>query len=192
MNFARWAFSDLDSVSILFIMTIDPPISSTPFASTTSVSSYKDEENEVLFSVHTMFRISDIKQMSENKRLYRVNVSPTGDNDQDLCTLTKRIREQTFADEEGWSRLGQLLFQMSESDKAQQVYEVLLERASSDRGKASIYHHLGLTKDNQGNYTEAITFYEKVLEIDQKTLPPNHPHLQILKEKIKVVKRKCK
>jgi tetratricopeptide (TPR) repeat protein len=66
---------------------------------------------------------------------------------------------------------------MGQSDKAQQVYEVLLEQTSSDREKANIYHQLGLAKDDQGEYKEAITFYEKALEIKQKTLPPNHPHL---------------
>jgi len=54
---------------------------------------------------------------------------------------------------------------------------VLLEQASNDRGKASIYHQLGRTKYNQGEHKEAIRFYEKLLEIYQKILPPNHPNL---------------
>jgi tetratricopeptide (TPR) repeat protein len=40
--------------------------------------------------------------------------------------------------------------------------------------KAHIYNQLGMIKDNQGKYQEAIKSYEKVLETDQKTLPPNH------------------
>jgi predicted TPR repeat methyltransferase len=79
-----------------------------------------------------------------------VDLTLTGDNDPDLCALANRIREETFPDSEGWHRLGQLLFKMGQPDKAQQVYEVLLEQVSSDSGKASIYFQLGSAKDDQG------------------------------------------
>ena len=127
--------------------------------------------------MHTVFRIRDMKQMGENKRLYQVDLTLTGDNDPDLCALADRIREETFPKSKGWYRLGELLLKMGQSDKAQQVYEVLLEQASSDREKANIYHRLGYAKYNQGEYREAIKFYEKALEIYQKTLPANHPLL---------------
>ena len=57
---------------------------------------------------------------------------------------------------------------MGQSDKAQQVYEILLEQTTDESEKAPIYHQLGWTKYNQGEYKEAITFYEKALEIRQK------------------------
>jgi hypothetical protein len=66
-------------------MTIDPSISSTPFASITGVSYYEDRENEVLFSMHPVFRIRDIKQKSKNKRLWEIDLTLTGDNDPSLC-----------------------------------------------------------------------------------------------------------
>ncbi len=47
----------------LFVMTIDPSQSTTPFASITDVSYYKDKEDAVLFAMHTMFRIADITLM---------------------------------------------------------------------------------------------------------------------------------
>jgi tetratricopeptide (TPR) repeat protein len=106
-----------------------------------------------------------------------VDLTLTSDNDPDLCALTDRIREETFPNSKGWYRLGELLFKMGQSDKAQQVYEVLLEQASSDSDEAYIYSQLGAAKDDQGEYKEAITFYEQALEINQKFLPPNHPSL---------------
>ncbi|CAF4728183.1 unnamed protein product, partial [Rotaria socialis] len=36
---------------------------------------------------------------------------------------------------------------------------------------------LGLMKLNQGEYQQAVTFYEKSLEISQKTLSPDDPEL---------------
>jgi hypothetical protein len=45
-----------DSVEILFVMIIDPSKSTTPFASINAIS-YFQTEDEVLFSMHTVFRI---------------------------------------------------------------------------------------------------------------------------------------
>ncbi len=115
--------------------------------------------------------------MGENHRLFRVDLTLTRDNDKDLRQLTDRIREETFPDSTGWYRLGSVLLKMGQLNKAQKVYEILLEQATEEREKASIYRQLGRTKYLQGEYKEAITFYEKSLEIDQKTLPPNHPNL---------------
>ncbi|CAF4267455.1 unnamed protein product, partial [Adineta steineri] len=40
-----------------------------------------------------------------------------------------------------------------------------------------IYHLLGSIKKDQGEYQEALTFYEKSLASYRNTLPPNHPNL---------------
>ena len=130
-----------------------------------------------LFSMHSVFRINDIKPMDGNNRLFEVNLTLTSDNDQDLCALTDRIREESFPNVEGWYRLGLLLIKMGQSDKAQEVYEVLLDQTTNESEKAPIYHQLGGVKYNQGEYQEAIIFHERSLEISQKFLPPNHPDL---------------
>ena len=41
-------------------MTIDPAQSTTPFASIIDVSYFRGQEDEVLFSMHTVFRIGTI------------------------------------------------------------------------------------------------------------------------------------
>ena len=98
LRFARSALADPDSVGILFVMTIDPSKSKTPFASINGIS-YFPEEDEVLFSMHSVFRIHDIKSMGENQRLIQVDLTLTGENDdKDLRKLTDRIREETFPD----------------------------------------------------------------------------------------------
>jgi tetratricopeptide (TPR) repeat protein len=175
-GFAGEAAKNPDLVGILFIMTIDPVQSTTPFASIRDVS-YFPEEDEVLFAMHTIFRINDIKPTGENNRLFEVNLTLTGDNDQDLRVLTDRIREETFPDNEGWYRLGLVLLEMGQSDKAQEVYEVLLEQTTDESEKAPIYGCLGIMRFKQREYQEAITFYEKALVIQQQSLPPNHPDL---------------
>jgi tetratricopeptide (TPR) repeat protein len=172
LRFAREDAKNPDLVGILFIMKIDPAQSTTPFASIRDVSSFQ-EEDEVLFAMHTVFRVNDIKAMDGNTRLFEVNLTLTGDNDQDLRVLTDRIREESFPHAEGWYRLGQVLIKMGQSDKAQEVYEVLLDQRTNEREKGPIYHQLGRVKNNQGEYQEAITCYEKAIDIYQNTVPLN-------------------
>jgi tetratricopeptide (TPR) repeat protein len=177
LGFARNALTDPDSVGILFVMTIDPSQSTTPFASINGVSFFKDKENEVLFSMHTVFRIGGIKPMGDNHRLVQVDLTLTSDNDKDLRVLTDRIREESCPKSTGWYRLGEMLRKMGEFQTAQQVYETILEQSTRESEKGNIYCQLGTVNHHQGEYQEAITFYEKSLEIYKKTLPPNHPNL---------------
>ena len=80
---------------------------------------------------------------------------------------------------DGLYRLGQVLLKMGQPERAQQVYTILLEQESEESAKAPIYHQLGAIKDELKEYSEAIAFYEKDLEISKKTLSPNHPDLAI-------------
>ncbi|CAF1023400.1 unnamed protein product [Adineta steineri] len=176
LNFAQQAAANPDLVGILFVMCINPTHSTTPFASIGDVS-YFNTEDEVLFSMHTIFRIGDIRPMGGNNHLYKVNLTLTNDNDQDLRTLTDRIRQETFPHEKGWHRLGLLLIKMGQFNKAQEVYEILLHQTTNESNKAPIYHQLGQIKRNQGEYQEALTYYEKSLAILETILPSNHPDL---------------
>ncbi|CAF0715213.1 unnamed protein product [Adineta steineri] len=176
LNFAQQTTTNPDIVGILFVISINPTYSTTSFASVSDVS-YFHTKDEVLFSMHTIFRIRDIKPLDENNHLYEVNLTLINDNDQDYRTLTDRIKQESFPDSKGQYRLGLLLTKMGQFNKAQEVYEVLLYQTTNDNDKGPIYHQLGSIKRNQGEYQEALTYYEKSLDIDQKILHSNHPDL---------------
>ncbi|CAF3872443.1 unnamed protein product [Adineta steineri] len=173
--FAESASGNSDMVGILFIMTIDPRVSSTPFASIKEASYYKTEE-EILFSMHTVFRIGAIKQIDNNDKLYEVELQLTADDDEQLRQLTKCISKEVEGGT-GWIRLGALLAKTGHFDKAEELYKALLEQSSSETGKASYYNNLAYVKNNQGDYEQAIQYYRKALEILEKTHPVNHPLL---------------
>ncbi|CAF1446873.1 unnamed protein product [Adineta steineri] len=172
--FAPQAATNPGLVGVLFVMSINPTHSTTPFASVSDVS-YFHTEDEVLFSMHTVFRIGDITPMDENNNVYQVNLTLTNDNDQDLRTLTDHIRQEIFPDSKGWYELGLLLIKMSQFNMAQEVNEVLLHQATNESNKANIYHQLGRIKYYQGEYQQALSYYEKALAIRQQSLPSNHP-----------------
>ncbi len=169
LRFSKYALGKNDMVGILFNMTIDPSISSAPFAYIREVSCYKTEE-EILFSMHTVFRISEI---NNNSSLYQVDLKLTADNDQQLHTLTEHIRKE-LEGATGWIRLGQLLVKISQFDKAEELYNVLIEQTSGEGEKALYYNNLGCIKDYQGDYKKAIEYYgTKNLEINLKKTKNN-------------------
>ncbi|CAF1417153.1 unnamed protein product [Adineta steineri] len=175
LGFARCASTKPDTVGILFIMSIDPCVKSVPFASLNDMS-YFTEEDEILFSMHTVFRVNTIKIMDNENQLHQVELQLTSDDDQQLRTLTDRIRKEASGST-GWKRLGRLLLKIGQFNKAKEFYDVLLEQTSDESEKALYYGCLGYVTHHQGDHEKAIWYYEQGLEIRKKTLPSNHPHL---------------
>ncbi|CAF1648639.1 unnamed protein product [Adineta ricciae] len=176
LEFTYSALGDPDKVGVLFVITIDPNIGTTPFASIGDFSHFKDEA-EILFSMHSVFRVGTIRQMGDKNKLYHeVQLQLTADDDPELRVLTDRI-ESEVQGSTGWKRLGKLLLKLGQLDKAEELYTVLLEQTSDNNDRAHYYHCLGYLKDGQGDYKMAIEYYEKALEIDKKALPSNHPDL---------------
>ena len=172
LDFARDTAKTSD-LGILFVLNIDPSIPSTPFANVHAVSCYQDED-EVLFSMHSVFRIGNIKKLDGNYRLWQVDLAIAGDKDPQLEALTEQIRQETFPQMKGWYRLGQLLIQVSQFDKAQQAYEILLEQTTNDGDAAFINHQLGFVQDSLGKYEEALSFYQKSIEMYETRVDNDH------------------
>ncbi|CAF0733485.1 unnamed protein product [Rotaria sordida] len=180
-NFARPAAFDADSVGILFIMNIDTVIctaSSTPFVNVKGVGFYDDKEEEILFSTHTIFRIDRIERIEDKHadRLWQVNLTLAGNQDDDFNKLTAHLREE-FTWTTGWSRFGDILISVGKFEKAGHLYELLLEKASSDEERSEYYFQLARVYEDMGENSKALKYYEKDLEFEQKILPPNHPNL---------------
>ena len=175
LEFARSATLDEDRVGILFVMTIDPQISATPFADIKEVSYYGDEA-EILFSMHTVFRIDTIHQMDEIGGHVQVHLILTVDEDKQLNDLMKQLDDEVGASN-GWERMGRLLLEVGQPEKAEELYHTLLEQTSDQGRQGHYYHQLGYIKNEQGDYQEAVSFYKRALEIEEKSLPANHPDL---------------
>ncbi len=73
--------------------------------------------------------------MDCNSSLYQLNLKLTADDDQQLRTRTKRIRDEV-ANETGWRRLRLLLVKLSQLDKAEELYNPLLEQTSDPSEEA--------------------------------------------------------
>ena len=187
LRFAEQALKNADLVGVLFVMDIDPKVSSAPFASVADVGYYGDEEQEVLFSMHTVFRIGQVTSIGENNRLVQVQLTLASDKDNDLCDLISYIRKQTFPDSIEWYRLGTILRLMGEDAKSQKLFERILEHEPQEIRQAPMYSQLGLIKAKLGEYEEAIIYHKKSIEIEVKQIPPKGLNLAMYYNNIGLV-----
>ncbi|CAF4002424.1 unnamed protein product [Rotaria sp. Silwood1] len=148
LEFAKDALGTNGMDGIIFQMTIDPTVSSIPFASIREVR-YFPKDDEILFSMHAVFRIGHIQKLDNNRPLYQVNRKLTSDDNPQLRQLTNRLREE-IADSTGWTRLGKMLLKLDQLDKAEELFTAQLEQTSDESDKAFIYNELGRLKSDQG------------------------------------------
>jgi hypothetical protein len=149
LRFARRTMATSNLVGVLFVMKIDPSIFTTPFANVANVSFFKGEE-EILFSMHSVFRVGQVKKIDKNDRLWQMDLTLTGDNDPQLHALTECIREETFPGYKGWYRLGQLMIKVGQFNKAEELYEILFKQTTNEGEEARLFYQFGHIKDNQG------------------------------------------
>ena len=163
-------------VGVLFIMTIDPKLNKTPFAKISHLGNFPDED-EVLFGMHAVFRIFDIRPMgSEHPGVYEIELQLTADDDPQLTRLTEHMSDNTGSGF-GFYRLGRILLEMNQLDKAEEVYLDLLKENPSIREKGVFNHQLGLINEKQGKYKEALDHYQTSLEFNKQILPEDDPNL---------------
>ncbi|CAF2523102.1 unnamed protein product [Rotaria sp. Silwood2] len=123
-------------------MVIDPSISLVPFASLDNHSFFQESEKEILFSMHTVFRIGDMKPLDKDKtpRLWHVRLALTKADDEQLRQLTEYMRldlRSVMAPgyeinmDPTW-RLSKLFMNMGDYDKAYTIYEMMLDKATRE------------------------------------------------------------
>ncbi|CAF3430159.1 unnamed protein product [Rotaria socialis] len=173
LEFVTAALKRPEYIGVLFEITINPSVPSTPFAQIDNVSYYQGSEEEILFSMHSVFRIGEFRQLE--KCVWQVELTLTEDTDPQLCILMKRVREKV-AGSTGWHRLGKLLLKTGNFDKAEEVYLVLLEETpiSNCKEVSFLRNQPGLVKVNKAEFDDAIQYYEKSIKTKKEYLPSNH------------------
>jgi tetratricopeptide (TPR) repeat protein len=179
---ASLMFADVDpqqtgTTGVLFEIEIDPSISYASFAILDNASHFNSEE-EILFSMNTVFRIGDIEQIKD--RLWLVKLTLTNDSDEQLKHVTDSLRQE-IGEGTGWHRLGYLMIMLDETEKAEEIYSKLLDITSADKQKerAILYNQFGIINENKSDYKTALSFFQKTADIEEKLLSPDHPDLAV-------------
>ena len=175
LRLAQRSLGKDDMVAVLFEMHIAPTIRSTPFASLLGISYYATEA-EVLFSMHSVFRIREIEHM--HNRIWHVRLTLTSDDDPQLRVLTDFMRQE-IRGPNAVHRLGSYMIKVQQWDKAREIYEVLLRdvRPSQKNELAFIEHNLGWICEEKNDIELSLAHYQKSLDIEMSYLPSDHPQL---------------
>ena len=176
LKFLHRIRSNNDLIPVLFVISIDPSIKQTPFANVTDFSAVKNEE-EILFSMHSVFRIGQInKKLHNNDQIWQVELTLTSDSDPELHILTEHMRNTTTG-ETRWHRLGSLMIELSKFDKAEEIYELLLRKVKDPYEKAYLFHQFGMIYYGQAKYEQAIAYNQKSLEMKKQNPLTDHSSL---------------
>jgi len=174
-----------DLVPVLFVMHIDPSIKSTPFANIDKMMSGNNDEETILFSLHSVFRIGQIKELSDTKNpIWEVELILTDDNDPELHRIAENAHEATTSSSSHpWHRLVKLLIKSLMFEKAEELCQILLKQTNDQHEKAYLFQYFGMINDGQGKYAKALEYYDMSLAISK----PNHPDLATLYSNIGLV-----
>ncbi|CAF5061881.1 unnamed protein product, partial [Rotaria magnacalcarata] len=184
--FADSARQKSNTVGILFTIEIDPSISTVPYASLKDISYYSKKQNaeeEILFSMHTVYRIGHIKQIDNN--FWAVNLILTNDNDVQLKLLTARAREELGGVDKNHA-LVPLLLKMGEFKKAEEVAFTLIQSTSELNLNDTMHYsfYLGQVKYVVGDYSTAFSYFEKAISIAENCFSSNHSALALFYNRI--------
>ncbi|CAF1533539.1 unnamed protein product, partial [Rotaria sordida] len=164
IQFAVRAVENPKVNTVLLQMTIDPMKSSVPFAYLEENSSYK-YENEILFSMHTVFRIIDVHHTQD--QYWLVNLSLTSDNDPTLKVLTDHFRKE-IGSGNPLDRLGSLMLKLGEFNQAEEIFGTQLNSKNEKTwcSQAHLNHQLAYVYSHKDEYTAALSYYKKALEME--------------------------
>ena len=172
IGFARQSSPDL--IAVLFVMKIDPHVceqAGISFVDVTDEGYFKGGEKEILFATHSTFRILRMNEIKDSKRnpMWEVHLTLVGENDQEMGELTRQVRKE-MGSSTGGSRLGWILIKIGQSEKAEVLYQMLLEKASSDKERGDYLLMLGNgCIGDMRDYSKALSSYERSLGIRQSS-----------------------
>ena len=176
LNFLQQSRENRHVTSILFQIDIPPSTVLSPFVSTDQISSDAHTHDEILFSLHTILRIGEIKQIDD--RLWQVNLTMPNTDDEQVRRLTDYTGQVT-REEVGMHRMAKLMIVMDKIDKAQEIYSALLETTAEDDEKelAHLHHQLGYIDEQNGDLDSALAHYEQSLGLHLSYLSVDDPQL---------------
>lgn len=159
---------------VLFEIDADPISSGEKsFANIKSLSYYSHEE-EILFLVGSIFRVTNIKQ--EKSGVWTIHMNLSHSQDKNLHSLFNDIKQQSghINDDATLVTFGNVLYQIGRYEQAKKYFQLCLENFPDDLDMSfRCYHALGVIALIHNDYEGSLQWHEKVLQ----SLPSNDPRL---------------
>ncbi|CAF1382373.1 unnamed protein product [Rotaria sordida] len=167
--------------SVVFEINVNQKRLTKPFAHIHHYS-YNTDENEVLFSMGTIFRIDSIELLTDE--IWFVKLILNEEEDKNSSDLINHFKKEINQTEHHLMTLGKFLYLMGDLDKAEKYYRLFLDQILSSKLLFdNTYHHnemiamlfndLALVYNARGNFELALKNYQHALDIYLSLEPMN-------------------
>ncbi|CAM4984891.1 unnamed protein product [Rotaria socialis] len=156
--------TDSELISVMFEIEVHLTQNATkrPFASIEHLSQFTEEE-EILFSVGSVFRILDVDHQRATDGHCFIKMVMV-ENDDDLNELRSQL-DQQYSRYGNLCDLGSALIGMSDYDRAERYFQMLLEYTPESKPSFGlIQNFLGIIYANRGDYQKSLEFQERALK----------------------------
>ena len=167
LSFAKNALGKTDSISVVYEMDIDASRNSVPFALIKDKSYFRDEE-EILFSMHTRFRIEKVAEMAGHPEIWKIHLRLTEQLDEKMRQNLDFLRRESAPDAVGWLRLAFFCMKFKEYRQAKVIYQMVLDEQPRDKQREHIFHNLGLINMEMNNNEEALRLITEAINIETR------------------------
>ncbi|CAF1116131.1 unnamed protein product [Adineta ricciae] len=165
--------------SVLFEIEIDQCVNKFPYTDISQISAFGNVEGEILFTMGAVFRILSVDR-DDRLKTWNVRLKLTGDEDDELRTLTEHMRDDIVYPSYPLASLAKLMMRMGDTTKAERYYFEMLEHPhfiSDFRNVAQIYSNLGLIYTHINKRIKADEYFRKSVDILLQHLPETDPLL---------------
>ncbi|CAF1244539.1 unnamed protein product [Adineta steineri] len=161
---------------LLFKIDADPRLMKTkPFGNIT-VHSQTTNEEEILFSLGSIFRITSVNRGKND--IYTIHLTLCSDDNSHLKTIFDHIKHQYGENDINLLSFGNALRRMGKLDEAEKCYQRLLHDSTYDQDIISrTYHHLGRLAETKGDNDVSLEYLHKALDIKLKIMKSNDPSI---------------
>ncbi|CAF0948433.1 unnamed protein product [Adineta steineri] len=165
-----------DFTSVLFEIKANPLLKAVIFADVGNKSGKEDEE-EVLFNINSLFKIVSVC-FDSKLTVWKVELNATDEGAEKVEEYLS-LPEQQMEEYTPLIHLGRLLLnELGQVGRAGKYFNMLLKSLPQDHPDiAAVYNNIGIVHKRRDELNLALKNLEIAYEIRRKQLPSNHPHI---------------
>ncbi|CAF1533546.1 unnamed protein product [Didymodactylos carnosus] len=147
-----------DEKHVVFNLNVKDGVTTKPFASIRQYSVMPDED-EILFSLGTVWRVLNVK-LNENE-VWNIDLELSKEDDERCIELSEYLKKQ-FGDVPTLLTLGNFLSSIGEHEKAEKYYRLLLDELPKDHKDIGvIYNNIGFIRYENKDFCGAEDWFQK-------------------------------
>ncbi|CAF1469917.1 unnamed protein product [Adineta steineri] len=192
-NSLRIAQSTKNSPNLFGVLFRIEMCSTTRFISLEKFSYYLNAKNEFLFSIYSLFRITNIKEIEKN--IWQIDLKLINNEDSDDQQLKDYLKNlKNIEGETAWQQLGFYFIEINQYDKAEELYETLMKSNCLRHSKqlSLVSEQLGLINYKKNHSTNSLSYYKISLKHYLTYIPEDDSNLLPIYLNIGILEKKQK